>query len=186
MPVGRKSDESEFAQCASREDADSVRSQLVAAAFSLFFIGPFFWAVASSFKSAEEIGAYPPALFPHVWHWQNYLQADTTAVGRWTLNSIIVTSLSVIGLTTSCAATAYSFARFRFPGRDTLFICLLGTLILPREATLVPLFILFRTLHWLNTLLPLTVPNFLAVVAVTGHFSRSCFVRRFATIRKRI
>ena len=140
-----------------------VRFQAVAAAFSVFFVGPYLWAVASSFKTIQEIGAYPPTLFPHVWQWHNYVQAWTQQpLGRWTLNSVIVTFSSVIGLTISCAAAAFGFARFRFAGRDVLFLVLIGTLILPREVTLVPLFILFRTFHWLNTLLPLIIPNFFA------------------------
>ena len=137
--------------------------QVLALSCSVFFLGPFLWTILSSFKTLEEIAAYPPTLVPRVWQWQNYVEAWVQQpFGRWTLNSVVVAFWSVIGLTASSAVTAYAFARFRFPGRDALFLVLMGTLILPREVTLIPLFILFKNLGWLNTLLPLTVPNFLA------------------------
>ena len=137
--------------------------QVLALTCSVFFLGPFLWTILSSFKTLEEIAAYPPTLVPRVWQWQNYVEAWVQQpFGRWTLNSVVVAFWSVIGLTASSAVTAYAFARFRFPGRDALFLVLMGTLILPREVTLIPLFILFKNLRWLNTLLPLTVPNFLA------------------------
>ena len=137
--------------------------QALALIFSVFFFGPFLWTVLSSFKTVQEIASYPPTLLSHVWQWQNYAQAWTQEpFGRWTLNSLAVAFSSVIGLTLSSAFTAYAFARFRFPGRDALFLVMMGTLILPREVTLIPLFTLFKALRWLDTLLPLTVPNFLA------------------------
>ncbi|MBI3941965.1 MAG: carbohydrate ABC transporter permease [Chloroflexi bacterium] len=138
--------------------------QGIALIFTIFFFGPFLWTIFSSFKNIQEIAAFPPTLLPKVWEWQNYVQAWTQQpFDRWTLNSLVVAFFAVIGLTLSSATTAFAFARFRFPGRDALFLVLMGTLILPREITLIPLFILFKNLKWLDTLLPLIVPNFLAV-----------------------
>lgn len=145
--------------------------QLVALTLCLFFFLPFLWMVLSSFKTVQEIAALPPTWFPKEWQWQNYVQGWTQQpFGRWTLNSVLVTGLSVLGQTVSSAATAYAFARFRFPGRDVLFLVVLGTLVLPREITLIPLFILFKNLRWLDTLLPLTVPNFFAYGAGGAFF----------------
>ncbi len=158
--------------------------QGLALTFSVFFFGPFLWTILSSFKTLQEIAAYPPTLVPQVWQWQNYVQAWVQQpFGRWTLNSVVVAFWSVIGLTVSSAVTAYAFARFRFPGRDALFLVLMGTLILPREVTLIPLFILFKTLRWLNTLLPLTVPNFLAFGS-NGAFLVFLLRQAFLTIPK--
>src|SRR5689334_17579816 len=84
--------------------------QLIAVSFSVFFFGPFIWTVLSSFKTVQEIAAYPPTWLPKVWQWQNYVQAWTQQpFDRWTLNTILVTLLSTLGLTLSSAATAYAF-----------------------------------------------------------------------------
>jgi len=80
-------------------------------------------------------------------------------------NTLLIAVISTIGTLISCILVAYGFARLRFPGRGPLFILVLGTLLLPSQITLVPQFILFSKLHWVNTFLPLTVPAFFGVGA---------------------
>ena len=75
-------------------------------------------------------------------------------------NTLIVSLGSLIGELLTASLAAYGFARLRFPGRDVLFVLMLSTLMLPYIVTLIPLFILFRTLGWINTLLPLIVPAY--------------------------
>lgn len=130
-------------------------------ATSACFLVPFAWLLLSAVKPTEQIFVFPPVWWPKVWHWGNYVQAMTALpFGRYALNSLLVASLNVIGNVTSCSLVAYGFARFRFPGRRVLFIVMLATMMIPSQVVLVPQFILFHDLGWINTFLPLTVPAF--------------------------
>jgi ABC-type glycerol-3-phosphate transport system permease component len=96
--------------------------------------------------------------------WANYTEAWTSApFNRFLINTLIVTISCIIGEILSCTLVAYSFARLRWPGRDVLFVVVLATMMLPRPVTMIPVFLLFRTFHWINTLLPLIVPTYFAV-----------------------
>ncbi len=129
---------------------------LLAALFSF----PFFWQLTSSFKDLAEIQAYPPAAFPARLNWENYLAVfQIVPFGRFAVNSITMAVLATLGQVISAAAVAYGFARFRFPGRNVAFLACLSSLMLPWEVTIVPQFILFRELGWLDTLVPLIVPH---------------------------
>ena len=81
---------------------------------------------------------------------------------RLFMNSIIIATISTIGTLISCSLVAYGFARFRFPGKNILFIILISTIVLPPQATIIPLYILFAKLQWTGTWLPLLVPAFFA------------------------
>lgn len=81
--------------------------------------------------------------------------------GKYLVNSVIIVILSVLGSMLSCSMVAYAFARLRWPGRDFLFLILLGTMMLPAQVTMIPSFMIFRSLGWYNTLLPLWVPALL-------------------------
>jgi ABC-type sugar transport system permease subunit len=81
-------------------------------------------------------------------------------IATWTLNSGIVAVFSTIGTVLSCVVVAYGFARFRFPGRDVLFIILIGSVLIPYQVTLIPQFILYRTLGLTSSFMPLILPNF--------------------------
>lgn len=134
---------------------------MVTIVLSLVFMFPFVWTVSSSLKTSREVVAYPPKLLPSVIQWGNYYQAWTSIqFGTYFKNSIIVTVLTLIGGTSSAFLVAYGFARFRFPGRDALFGLCLATMILPPEVTIIPLFIVFKHVGWLDTLKPLIVPAF--------------------------
>lgn len=130
-------------------------------ALSLMFLFPFAWTVSSSLKTAVEVTAYPPGLIPNVIQWQNYYVAWTSIeFGIFFKNSLIVVVLTLLGGTTSAFVVAYGFARFRFPTRDAIFALCLSTMILPPEVTIIPLFIVFKQIGWLDTLKPLIVPSF--------------------------
>lgn len=112
--------------------------------------------------SDVEVAAYPPKLFPTVVQWRNYQQVWTAVpFGSWVLNSLLVSVVGTLGAVLSSTVVAFSFARFRYPGRNVLFLIVLSTLMLPVEVTLIPQYLLFRELKWLDTLLPLIVPEFL-------------------------
>lgn len=133
----------------------------IAIGSALTFMFPFIWTVSSSLKAPFETLAYPPTLIPAVPQWQNYITAWTTVeFGSFFRNSIYVTGLSLIGQTASAVIVAYGFARFRFPLRDAVFTLCLSTMILPPEVTIIPLFIVFKNIGWIDTLKPLWVPAF--------------------------
>lgn len=123
---------------------------------------PLYLMVLISFRPAEYAFSYPPDLwFTHV-TLNNYPEAlfRLLPFGTYLRNTVIIATLVIVGELIACSLVAYGFARFRFPGRDVLFIVLLATLMVPFVVRLVPLFILFQKLGWINTFLPLVVPSF--------------------------
>jgi multiple sugar transport system permease protein len=145
-------------------------------AMSALFVFPFIWALTGSLKTPFELEAFPPRLLPAAPQWQNYIQIwEIVPLARYIWNTMIVTTFALIGGTLSGALVAYGFARFRFPGREVLFLLLLGTLMLPSQVTLIPTFILFYKLHWIDTYLPLVVPSFFGGGAFTVFLFRQFF-----------
>jgi multiple sugar transport system permease protein len=101
-------------------------------------------------------------LIPKEFNWDNFVrifQMDLN-FGRFFLNSFTLVIFAIIGQVVSSSMVAYAFARLRAPGKNTLFMILLSTMMIPGEVTMIPSFVLFRYLGWINTLLPLIVPNF--------------------------
>jgi multiple sugar transport system permease protein len=126
-----------------------------------FSVGPFLWSISGSLMSEAEIAAYPPKVLPRIPQWENYRLVWTMVpFGNWVMNSLIVTTLSLIGTLVSASLVAYAFARFRFPGRDVWFILMLSTIMLPYEVTIIPHYLLFRALGWLDSFKPLIVPSY--------------------------
>ena len=126
----------------------------------VLFAFPFFWQLVSSFKDLSEIQSSPPRFVPARLRWENYAAVwKLVPFGRFTVNTLTVAILATVGQTFSAAAVAYGFARFRFRGREVLFALCLSSLMLPWEVTIVPQFIMFRELGWLDTLAPLIVPH---------------------------
>jgi multiple sugar transport system permease protein len=134
---------------------------ILTAVLALGFMFPFFWSVSSSLKTGFEVMAYPPTLLPKSPQWYNYVQAWQEAdLGLFFWNSTVVTVLSLIGQVFSSFIVAYGFARFRFPGRNLLFILCLSGLMMPVYVTIIPLFTLFRALGWINSFKSLIVPTY--------------------------
>ena len=96
-------------------------------------------------------------------HFENYKDALTRApFGRYLLNTLTVTFVGMLGMLFSCSLVAYGLSRFRAPGINILFIVLLSTIMLPRQITLLPLYVIFEKIGWIDTLLPLIIPQFFA------------------------
>ena len=134
---------------------------LVVTALSILFMLPFLFALSSSLKTATEIHAFPPKWIPQNPQWDNYIEVfRQVPFARFILNSLVIVVLAGIGQLASATAVAYGFARFRFPGRDFLFVLVLSTMILPWVVTIIPTFILFKYLGWLNSFKPLIVPAY--------------------------
>lgn len=132
---------------------------ILAAVLTVFFMGPFVWTVLSSLKLPNEITAFPPVFVPSQLRFENYLRAwQKVPFLSFYINSLTVTVLAVLGQVVSATLVAYGFSRFRFPFRDAIFMLVIATLIVPWEVTIVPSFILYKWLGWLDTLKPLIVP----------------------------
>lgn len=128
---------------------------------AILFALPFAWTIGSSLKPITEIFAFPPTLLPNEPRWANYSDVFRIApFGRFIYNTAFITVFAMIGQILSAAAVAYGFSRFRFPGRDALFFLVLSTMMLPWQVTIVPTFLLYRYLGWINTYLPLIIPSF--------------------------
>lgn len=119
---------------------------------------PFAWMLSSSLKPLERVFAEPPEWIPEPVMWHNYLDAwNALPFNRFFLNTLFVTGFGMFAEIFSCALVAYGFARFRFPGRDFLFVLLLSTMMLPWVVTLVPNFLIWRNLKLINTYDPLVL-----------------------------
>jgi len=125
------------------------------------FLFPFFWMVTSALKPQYQIFVWPPKWIPDPIMWENFAQALGNPLLPFHLffrNTMIIEVAVLTGRLLSCTLVAYGFARLRAPGKNALFAILLATLMLPAPVTMIPKFILFNKLGWVNTFLPLTVP----------------------------
>ncbi len=148
---------------------------LIAGAFSMLV--PFFWMLSTSLKDPGDIFLYPPQWIPPVLHFENYRDALTAIpFGRYFLNTLFISIVATIGQLFSATVVGFAFARLRAPGRDVLFFVLIATMLMPEQVTMVPIFIIFRTLHWVDTWLPLIVPSWLGVYAFYIFLCRQFFL----------
>ncbi|MCL6509289.1 MAG: carbohydrate ABC transporter permease [Anaerolineae bacterium] len=140
-------------------------SRVVLYAVVLFFAAifgfPLLWTLMASLKTVQETFAYPPVFFPAVPQFGNYIRVlsiERIPVLLWTWNAAYITALTTLGTVITASLVGYSFARFSYRGRNALFLITLATLTLPAQVTLIPQFVLFHRLGWINTHLPLWVP----------------------------
>jgi len=129
--------------------------------FGITFMLPFVWMISSSLKPNVDIFELPVRLIPKTYRPENYIDA-TNAIPFWQYlwNSTYYTIFATIGAVLSNTFIAYGFARVRWRGRNALFIIVIATMMLPFLVRMIPLYILFARLGWLNTFSPLIVPNF--------------------------
>ena len=114
---------------------------------------PFAWMILGSFKDIEESNRFPPTIWPEVWHPENYKKAWLTppsTLGRYFINSIVITTVGTGMQLVVGVLAAYAFARLRFRGRDAIFLLVLATTMIPAEVTLIPNFITIRHLPLLG------------------------------------
>ena len=122
---------------------------------------PFIWLVSSSLKEERQIFQFPPTWIPNPVRWQNYVDALTyKPFNIYLMNTMIIVTLNMIAIVGSASICAYGFARIKFPGRDFWFAIVLATMMVPYFVLMIPQFIIFSRLGWVNTFLPLTVPFF--------------------------
>lgn len=120
---------------------------------------PLVWTVSTSLSELGAVFQWPIRWIPNPVRWQNYPEAmSIQPFGRYFLNTTYITVVTVICQLLSSSLVAFAFARLRWRGRDQLFVVVLATMMLPNQVTLIPQFIIFSRLGWINTYLPLTVP----------------------------
>jgi ABC-type glycerol-3-phosphate transport system permease component len=130
---------------------------------SLFFLFPMAWMAGTSLKTIDEVGQPQLNLLPTIPQWENYSKLfNDDNFYRSYANSLFVVSIVLVGTVTSITLVAYAFARLEWRGRTAIFALMLGTLMLPAQATLVPQYVLFYNLGWIRTFNPITIPGFFA------------------------
>ena len=130
-------------------------------ALSIVFLIPLYWLVISSLKTDAQLQAWPPVWFPRPITFEHYEKGlSFINFPRMLGNTLFVSVVSVIGTVISCSLVAYGLTAMRWKGRDLLFYTLLATMMLPGQVTMVPLFVLFAKMGWVDTFAPLTVPHF--------------------------
>ncbi len=139
----------------------AILSYLVLGVGSLLMLAPLFWQLTTSLKSSADTMLYPPVLLPIPPQWGNYAELfERFPFWQYLWNSTLVTTLVIVGTLISSSLAAYGFARLRMPGRDLIFMLLLSSLMLPGIVLVIPQFVLFQRLQWINTYYPLVVPSF--------------------------
>ncbi len=128
---------------------------------SISMLFPLYWMVSTSLKPQHEVFLLPPTWFPSEFQWIHYQQAfvDYFNFAQYGSNTMIITLGVLVGRLLSASLVAFGFARIRFYGRDAIFILVLSTMMVPGQVTIIPLYILFKELEWLNTFYPLIVPS---------------------------
>ena len=122
---------------------------------------PLAWMISTSLKTRAEVAKFPPVWIPNVLQWDNYRQALTGAnpFARYFMNTMFYAISVMVAEAVSCSFIAYGFARLRAPGKNALFVLVLATMMLPTWVTLIPQYIMFSKIGWLDSYKPLIVPH---------------------------
>ena len=135
-------------------------AHLILAAGAVIMIVPFVWMLTTSLKGDQQAYIVPPIWIPNPFVWGNYKTVwQALPFDRFLINSAIVSILTTVGQLATCSMGAFAFARLRFPGREKLFLIYLGTMMIPFQVTMIPIFILVKNLQWLDTYQGVVVPG---------------------------
>lgn len=160
-------------------DYVTIIAYIILIAGAITMIMPFLWMLSTSLKMPGEVYVYPPKWIPHPITINNYIKVlRDTPFGLFFINTLKVTIFVVIGRLITCSMGAYAFARIRFPGRNTLFVLYIATMMIPYQVTLVPTFILMRMFGLVDTLYALILPG------ATSAFGTFLLRQFFLTIPK--
>jgi len=159
-----------------REVALRVIAHLLLIAGGFVMMLPFLWMISTSLKTPAQAYIFPPKWIPNPIDWSTYPRALTRLpFHRYFINTMIITIAAMSGTLITATLAGYAFARLRFPGRETLFLVCLSTMMLPHIVTMIPTFIIFKYLGWINTFLPLTVPAWFGGGAFNIFLARQFF-----------
>ncbi len=121
---------------------------------------PFLWMLSTSVKTLEQVFIWPPDWIPDVIQWKNYANIlNSIRFGQYTFNTLKIAVLVTLGQLFTCSLAGYAFAKIRFPGKNTLFVLYLATMMIPGQVTMIPNFIIMRNLHLVNSHLGLILPS---------------------------
>jgi multiple sugar transport system permease protein len=153
--------ETDFIRGKNAERLRKTCAHLILLAGSIFFLFPLVWMVSTSLKSIDKTMLLPPQWLPDPFQWSNYAEAvKYIDFFLYTKNTVFVCLFSVIGTLLSSSLAAYGFSRIEWKGREVFFWLTLSTMMVPFPVLMVPLYGVFRSLHWIGTLKPLWVPAF--------------------------
>ncbi len=152
----------------------NIALYIVLTIIAFLMVIPFLWAVSTSFKERWQVFIFPPQWIPTPITTEAYRKAFLSLpLGKAYLNSIKITGSVVIGSLFTASLAAFAFAKIKFKGREAIFLFLLSTMMIPGQVTLIPMYIVFKQINWIDTHLPLIIPPIL--VNVFGVF----FLRQF-------
>ena len=143
-----------------------IRYTLITLLAILVFM-PFILSFLGTFKTNPEVTAYPPTFLPTEWHLENWVNtwsvqisgAGNNVFARWFFNSFWLALLNMVTELFFCSLAAYAFARMRFPGKELIFAFIIASMAIPGAVTLIPGYVFYARLGWVNTYLPLIVPK---------------------------
>jgi multiple sugar transport system permease protein len=148
------------------EVISAILGYLTIAVMGLIFILPFAWLVSTSFKPTSQLYVVPPQWIPRPPVLTSFKEGwAMLPFGMYLRNTVFIALVGSIGTVISCSLVAYGFARFRSKVSPILFVLVISTMMLPTQVTLIPVYEMFAKLKWLNTYLPLLVPQFFGVGA---------------------
>lgn len=155
----------------------AVAGYVFTTAIALTFAIPLLWALSGSLKRPEELWLIPPQWIPRTLQWQNYvLVSEHVPFFRFLGNSFFVTFAAMAGQVFTASIVGYGFSCFRFPLRDVAFMIVLSTMMLPAEVTLIPTYIVYSKIGWLDTYKPLIVPSYFGGGAFTIFLFRQFYM----------
>ena len=139
----------------------AITRYLLLLAVAALMVGPFLWMLSTSLMGREEIFQYPPRWIPDQVDLKNYRAImEVLPLGKMLLNSFTIAISATIGQLVSCTLAAYAFARMKFRGKNGIYFLLLATMMIPAQVTLIPVFLIMKSLGWIDTLYALIVPAF--------------------------
>jgi multiple sugar transport system permease protein len=142
----------------------AVLSHLMLALAGLLFLLPFVWLVLTSLKTTEEIFKVPIDWWPDTFQWSNYaLAVQRIPFVRYTLNTLFLCVLAVLGQAVSSPLVAYGLSRLQFRGRDTIFFIMMGSMMLPYQVTMIPVYVLFNKMNLVDSYWPIILQNLFAI-----------------------
>ncbi|MGD8778697.1 MAG: carbohydrate ABC transporter permease [Ignavibacteria bacterium] len=142
---------------------------------AIFFIIPFLWIITTSLKPESQV--FSSNFLPGEFDWSNYAKIfERMPFLSYMQNSIIISIVNIIGIVLSSSIVAYAFTFLQWPGRDKLFYIVLGTMLLPTQVIMIPVFVIFKEIGWLNSLKPLTIPAFFGGGAFNIFLMRQFFL----------
>lgn len=147
-----------------RELVRRVVAYVLTTLLALIFAAPFIWLLNMSLQSIQQLVHYPPEWIPNPFQWENYPNALSYPQRPFHLffrNSLVYTFLATLGTTLTSSFVAFGFSRVNWPARDSFFVLVLSTMMLPYQVTLIPQYIIFKELGWLDSLRPMIVPSWL-------------------------